>query len=1163
MKGDMENEKGFSIKKTVVIIVIIILILLLAILIFTNVFKGNSTKQYEKYLEVVKSGALRYAETDEAKGDLGGHADVGCTEVTLEKLIEKKYIKKYTDKKITCTGTARLNNDKGKTSVSVDLSCTNKKGEVTYKVEQIDDSTCLSYIYGSNDPNTSVSLTNKILMSNMIYPDNISSPFVSSDTGIDFNKPSSNTNGKGLYYSTNTENSQRTYYYRGDVNNNYVKLGKDSSGNDIYWRIIRINEDGSVRLIYQGTKATGGDTTIGSSSFNEAKDDNACVGYYFGKNGVNTYLNTHANENKSDIYKLLEEWYTKNSFQNFDNIADTGFCNDRGLASGYGYSDIATKYNANARFEGGKVTPTFKCSGSNDLFTTNSNNGNGALGYPVGLITMDEIVYAGGEVSYLHNNNKYWTMTPSDYSSAGSKVYSVNKEGSIVSATTNNSYGVRPVINVKACAIWEGGTGTANSPYEISSCLTELSTYMVAIESNSLTSGTVTPVGKAVHYDGTATFTLAPKQGYYYSSNTCGGVVEDDILTISNITSNLKCTVTFIADEYKVNVSSNNTNYGTVSPASKTVDHGGSVEITLVPKKGYKYGSNTCGGTVVDNVMTISNVTSEKTCTVTFVNAVHSVKVSSNNTNYGTVNPTSTTVSSGDDVEIAVTAKSGYYYSNNNCGGTVSGGKLIIKNVTSDITCTVNFARSSQSSSYNVSVSSNNTNYGTVSQSSTKVNYGGSITVTLTPKSGYKYVSNTCGGTVSGNKMTISNITTNKTCTVNFASASYKITVSSNNTNYGTVSPATIDVSHGSSAVILLSPKSGYKYGSNNCGATVSGNTMTLKNITSDKTCVVTFVSSEAPTTPTITRKDYNTFSYSATDNTGVAGYYISKDSTTKPSATASGWTTSTSYDINGAGTYRVWAKDKDGNVSASAGTITAHTVTRSQGAGSTLTTRYDSTSSSSGTAFSSNTLVVLNGTNIWAQATANTNYENPVLTRGGSKVTNPSSAQVTGNVTIASSATAKQTEYYWYRYNAVCENYSGQTLSYGTKKTYSQIGSGYTHKGYTGYTFNEKTGKFTFIGEYHNLGCGAAEDEPGWITTLYDGTQGGSSMTIYECPLGEGESITYGYDYSHQTVTVSGGTCTSYGPSGSATTVTSTNRNAYPDNGVSGSYYYVYQGNR
>jgi len=117
-------------------------------------------------------------------------------------------------------------------------------------------------------------------------------------------------------------------------------------------------------------------------------------------------------------------------------------------------------------------------------------------------------------------------------------------------------------------------------------------------------------------------------------------------------------------------------------------------------------------------------------------------------------------------------------------------------------------------------------------------------------------------------------------------------------------------------------------------------------------------------------------------------------------------WTTSTSYDISGAGTYRVWAKDAAGNVSSSAGSIVAYTISRSQGAGSTLTTRYDSTSSSTGTAFSSNT-AMLAGTSVWAKATANSGYKDATLKRGSTSMTaSGASFTVSSSLTITSSAT-------------------------------------------------------------------------------------------------------------------------------------------------------------
>ena len=223
--------------------------------------------------------------------------------------------------------------------------------------------------------------------------------------------------------------------------------------------------------------------------------------------------------------------------------------------------------------------------------------------------------------------------------------------------------------------------------------------------------------------------------------------------------------IKYINPKYTVKVSSNNESYGTVNPGSQPVTSGKSAVFTISPKDGYQYKSNTCDGTVSDNILTIENVTTNKTCIVNF-EKIYTVTASSNNTSYGTVSPESQTVSSGNLVTFTLSPATGYQYSSNDCGGTVSGNRLTISNVTTDKTCKVTFEKST----YTVTVSSNSTTRGTVSPSSQTVSHGGTLTFTISPKSGYEYSSNTCGGTISGNTLTISNVTSNKNCTVSFVS---------------------------------------------------------------------------------------------------------------------------------------------------------------------------------------------------------------------------------------------------------------------------------------------------------------------------------------------------------------------------------------------------------
>ncbi len=52
---------------------------------------------------------------------------------------------------------------------------------------------------------------------------------------------------KGIFETTDDDGI--SYYYRGSVENNYVYFANR------YWRIIRINGDGTIRMIYDGTTA--------------------------------------------------------------------------------------------------------------------------------------------------------------------------------------------------------------------------------------------------------------------------------------------------------------------------------------------------------------------------------------------------------------------------------------------------------------------------------------------------------------------------------------------------------------------------------------------------------------------------------------------------------------------------------------------------------------------------------------------------------------------------------------------------------------------------------------------------------------------------------------------------------------------------------------------
>ena len=244
------------------------------------------------------------------------------------------------------------------------------------------------------------------------------------------------------------------------------------------WRVVRINEDGNIRLITEDP--------VGQSSFSEGDQDNAYFGYMYGELGSDSYEGAHANVNNSLIKTFLDEWYYENLSNYSKYIADSGFCNDRSVISGLGYAQNTTYYGPYNRIVNLKKTQ-FKCPNiSNDLFTTtNALKGNQALNYPIGLLTADEASYAGmlnfrqhtsGNMDmYLRNNTYFWTMSPSIFELEGNASgadgwyirSSINADNDMNAQNINASYYVRPVINISSGLKVTSGNGTFENPYII------------------------------------------------------------------------------------------------------------------------------------------------------------------------------------------------------------------------------------------------------------------------------------------------------------------------------------------------------------------------------------------------------------------------------------------------------------------------------------------------------------------------------------------------------------------------------------------------------------------------------------------------------------------------------------------------------------------------
>ena len=252
--------------------------------------------------------------------------------------------------------------------------------------------------------------------------------------------------------------NETVYYFAGNATDNWVKFG------GFYWRIIRTNADGGIRLLYHEKSTTATDAYIGTSAFNSTSNDSKYVGYMYDSNGSN-----------STIKNTIDSWYASNLTNYTKYLSTTAiYCNDRQTSDG-------TNFGAYTRLDTNK-TPTYDCTNTSDAFSVS--NTNAKLTYPIGLMTADEISFAGGVYgnnapAYYYKNNAgnsstgglYWyTMSPFNLRVSYAGVFCIRANsypGYLDYMTVYDTLGVRPAISLKSCVKWSSGDGSADSPYEI------------------------------------------------------------------------------------------------------------------------------------------------------------------------------------------------------------------------------------------------------------------------------------------------------------------------------------------------------------------------------------------------------------------------------------------------------------------------------------------------------------------------------------------------------------------------------------------------------------------------------------------------------------------------------------------------------------------------
>ncbi len=385
--------------------------------------------------------------------------------------------------------------EKGSNTVTVTISNTNKIDSTSKTTTE--GGKVVFYLTGEPESITGGEYTlssNKLIVNNIISNINLNITMSKTlydqllidnstiKTRTDFDTTFTETNTGTLYKATESiagNTPKDVYYFAGDAKNNWVKFG------GFYWRIIRTNYDGSIRLLYSGTSHNTTEGYIGKSAFNSTFKDPMYVGYMYGTSG--SLDSNRTNTNNSTIKTYIDNWYN-NNLSSYSKYISTEavYCNDRELAQGSTYKTGNTTfdYAPRGRLDTNK-TPAYNCTNIKDAFS--GSNSEAKLTYPIGLMTADEVAYAGGKAftnlpspyAWYYLNSAGGSITGSTYWYSLSPIYWYGSFSWVwgVAGSDNTGYlgrndvlgslAVRPVISLKSCTLYSTGNGAPETPYEI------------------------------------------------------------------------------------------------------------------------------------------------------------------------------------------------------------------------------------------------------------------------------------------------------------------------------------------------------------------------------------------------------------------------------------------------------------------------------------------------------------------------------------------------------------------------------------------------------------------------------------------------------------------------------------------------------------------------
>ncbi len=438
------NKKGFTLIEILAVIVIMGIITVSGISGITKMAKKSNEKRYDAFVKQIEDASSTYANLNNLREQCGNYNCI--LEITISDLIEAGLIKENL----------------------IDPS-TN---------EVVEEDHVIRVMWQEKEKRIEYTKEGARTFAKVILRNAGGKAAIEAKGVPDFTKTA--TTNEGMYAAPDDYGT--SYYFRGAVDNNWLAMGSENYQNPVYWRIVRINGDGSVRLVYGGNNApnesekvtmTGDKTQVGISAFNSNYNSAEYLGYMY-------TLGEHRGHSESSTIKTnLDNWYIY-SLHYHVATGEVAFCNDRsfiienwtpvGLApSGRVISsDVYNRTRISS-------VPKLTCSNQEDIYTYRYNyseliKGNNQLAYSVGLLTADEVIMAGASAGqgnnsfYLYTNRSYWTMSPANVGPEHAYGLYVHSSGSLYNVHPGNEFGIRPVIAVSGTT-YVNGSGTWDDPY--------------------------------------------------------------------------------------------------------------------------------------------------------------------------------------------------------------------------------------------------------------------------------------------------------------------------------------------------------------------------------------------------------------------------------------------------------------------------------------------------------------------------------------------------------------------------------------------------------------------------------------------------------------------------------------------------------------------------